>query len=407
MIKPRTLNHALALLLTLVTVPLLLGALGLSVIQVRQSQEMQQIQLMALAKTLSKAVENDFEHRKAQLEVIASSRIIERQDWQGLHMLGRTIAKQKPGSILFLLGPDGQQLANSNVPFGQPLPNPWKETQKEVLWEGKSVTLSITGLTQSVFGTGQVVYSDLFIGLLLKEPRMALAVPVVRNNQVLYVMGISFSPSAVQTLIDTAISVPGIRASVVDRQWKTVASNAASSSRTGDEIRPFALDDSKRSGRFELLAADGVQLRGAYALTQPSGFVVRTAVPLKGLLASLRDASPGWSMLALAAMVLSALLMGLISRCFAKPLKELHAAARDGRAPRGPATGVEEIDMIAYALRAGVQAEQQRRQDMALNLQRQHSEAALRKSNREKDEFLATLAHELRNPLAPIRTGLP
>ncbi|HSR97693.1 MAG TPA: response regulator [Kofleriaceae bacterium] len=34
------------------------------------------------------------------------------------------------------------------------------------------------------------------------------------------------------------------------------------------------------------------------------------------------------------------------------------------------------------------------------------SEAALRSANQEKDSFLATLAHELRNPLAPLRTGL-
>jgi signal transduction histidine kinase/CheY-like chemotaxis protein len=34
-----------------------------------------------------------------------------------------------------------------------------------------------------------------------------------------------------------------------------------------------------------------------------------------------------------------------------------------------------------------------------------HSEEQLREADRRKDEFLATLAHELRNPLAPIRTG--
>jgi len=34
------------------------------------------------------------------------------------------------------------------------------------------------------------------------------------------------------------------------------------------------------------------------------------------------------------------------------------------------------------------------------------SEATLREADRRKDEFLAMLAHELRNPLAPIRTGL-
>jgi PAS domain S-box-containing protein len=38
--------------------------------------------------------------------------------------------------------------------------------------------------------------------------------------------------------------------------------------------------------------------------------------------------------------------------------------------------------------------------------QRQRTEQALREADRRKDEFLATLAHELRNPLAPIRNGL-
>ena len=38
--------------------------------------------------------------------------------------------------------------------------------------------------------------------------------------------------------------------------------------------------------------------------------------------------------------------------------------------------------------------------------ERKHSEILLQQSNRAKDEFLATLAHELRNPLAPLRTGL-
>lgn len=46
-----------------------------------------------------------------------------------------------------------------------------------------------------------------------------------------------------------------------------------------------------------------------------------------------------------------------------------------------------------------------------LTFQRHHERlnaalAALRESDRRKDEFLATLAHELRNPLAPIRSGL-
>ena len=37
---------------------------------------------------------------------------------------------------------------------------------------------------------------------------------------------------------------------------------------------------------------------------------------------------------------------------------------------------------------------------------RKLAEMALREADRRKDEFLATLSHELRNPLAPIRTAL-
>src|SRR5690348_8286620 len=37
---------------------------------------------------------------------------------------------------------------------------------------------------------------------------------------------------------------------------------------------------------------------------------------------------------------------------------------------------------------------------------RKRTEDALREADRRKSEFLAMLAHELRNPLAPIRNGL-
>ena len=40
------------------------------------------------------------------------------------------------------------------------------------------------------------------------------------------------------------------------------------------------------------------------------------------------------------------------------------------------------------------------------SVKRAHAEAALHEAARRKDEFLATLGHELRNPLAPVRNGL-
>jgi signal transduction histidine kinase/CheY-like chemotaxis protein len=47
-----------------------------------------------------------------------------------------------------------------------------------------------------------------------------------------------------------------------------------------------------------------------------------------------------------------------------------------------------------------------RRAEQHENHERRRAEESLREADRRKDEFLATLAHELRNPLAPIRNSL-
>lgn len=62
----------------------------------------------------------------------------------------------------------------------------------------------------------------------------------------------------------------------------------------------------------------------------------------------------------------------------------------------------EEIDLAREAAARTWSAIERARAEAALR----QSEERLREVDRRKDEFLAILAHELRNPLAPIRTGL-
>jgi signal transduction histidine kinase/CheY-like chemotaxis protein len=61
--------------------------------------------------------------------------------------------------------------------------------------------------------------------------------------------------------------------------------------------------------------------------------------------------------------------------------------------------------IVAVATQAATAIDNARLYDAAQReiASREHAEAALREADRRKDEFLATLAHELRNPLAPIR----
>ena len=71
------------------------------------------------------------------------------------------------------------------------------------------------------------------------------------------------------------------------------------------------------------------------------------------------------------------------------------------------ATGEQEI-VVALAERAAVALENARLyRSLQVEIEeRREIEAQLQASNRRKDEFLAMLSHELRNPLAPIRTAI-
>ncbi|MCD6680148.1 MAG: ATP-binding protein [Burkholderiaceae bacterium] len=61
---------------------------------------------------------------------------------------------------------------------------------------------------------------------------------------------------------------------------------------------------------------------------------------------------------------------------------------------------------MASAVLAALRARRRQYEIRDQLIAQQRAEQALRDADRRKDEFLATLAHELRNPLAPIRTGL-
>ena len=62
--------------------------------------------------------------------------------------------------------------------------------------------------------------------------------------------------------------------------------------------------------------------------------------------------------------------------------------------------------MLAEVGRRADEIEASNRSLQSEMLERRGAEEALRAADRRKDEFLATLAHELRNPLAPLRNGL-
>ncbi|HXS53126.1 MAG TPA: ATP-binding protein [Usitatibacter sp.] len=99
-----------------------------------------------------------------------------------------------------------------------------------------------------------------------------------------------------------------------------------------------------------------------------------------------------------ASLALSSLVFGWLQRGVTAPILEVARVAREvmhhrDYALRARKTSEDEIGELVDAFN-GMLAESGRRAE------------ALREADRRKDEFLATLAHELRNPLAPLRNAV-
>ncbi|HEX4412928.1 MAG TPA: ATP-binding protein [Lacipirellulaceae bacterium] len=64
------------------------------------------------------------------------------------------------------------------------------------------------------------------------------------------------------------------------------------------------------------------------------------------------------------------------------------------------------LNALVSAAQAGLRARRRQFQARDLLLARTRAEESLKQADKRKDEFLATLAHELRNPLAPLRNSV-
>ena len=121
----------------------------------------------------------------------------------------------------------------------------------------------------------------------------------------------------------------------------------------------------------------------------------------------------------LGALVIAALVASRLQASITRPLEAVTAVARQvvqrrDFSLRVPGKEKGEIGVLVEAFNdmlaeIGRRSEALQTANRTLEHEmgvRQRAEGALITADRRKDEFLATLAHELRNPLAPIRTGL-
>ena len=114
----------------------------------------------------------------------------------------------------------------------------------------------------------------------------------------------------------------------------------------------------------------------------------------------------------LGALLLAVFLSAALQRSITRPIQDITEAARrvierHDYSVRVPRRTDDETALLAEAFNQMLAEIDRRSRDVDAQMrERQQAEEALRLADRRKDEFLATLAHELRNPLAPVRNAV-
>jgi signal transduction histidine kinase/ActR/RegA family two-component response regulator len=336
-------------------VPLLAFILGLQYLQYRATFAQAGEQALELARSMSLAVEEELAIRTSALEVLTHSIALQNGDlatfWT---QADAVVGQQFPGSNIILLREDGQQLLNTILPPGAPLP----------------VRRNLDSL-QRMFATGAPAISNLVAGTLGpggapgSRPVVTIDVPVKRpDGTIAYALSMNPRLEAFAELIGRQQIPQGWVITIYDAQGTFVGRTLNPEKFVGTLAsagqRQLLLP--QHEGVYEGKTREGVPILAAFSHTEPSGWIVSILIPrsqLNGpaLAVAARTLAAGVAML-----FVGFVLALLLARQILGPIASLRrlATAADRTALLEPApTGLREADEVAQALRA---AEINRRQ---------------------------------------------
>lgn len=386
----------LILIFSLVLFPLVaLSAWGLQLL-LEKEKEAQLLGIEERTRSIALAIDQELADAEGALRVIAQTDYMHREDLASLYsLMKRTITTSDSWAVIY--DANGDMLAHTHHPFNSQFTEPLND------WVPSAIALqkpSVSNLREGRAGKWKVV---------------SVNIPVTTASGKKFLLAHTFHANHITKLLHRNGMPETWVVGVFGSDGITIARNLRGMEFTGKPVRRELFDAAiqERSGRIENVTRDGFRAYNSFTHTSRADWTVAIAAPVAEINRSARTATL-YAALALC-LVLGCAVVGIaiFARRITGSFNLTLAAAKSlelGKIPQPRASGVLEADLLQRALQeAGVKLAEENQVRKQLEQERERllqSEQEARhqaeNENNAKDEFLAMLAHELRNPLSPI-----
>jgi len=252
-----------------------------------------QTDLMSEARILSAGVDRVIIGEIERLQALAASPSLRQGDLAEFQRQAEaSLALQQIGNIV-LFDRNMQQLVNTFVPFGKPLP-------KTVVWKP----------IERTFATGRPQMTGLFMAPVVNQFMFGITVPVEIDGESRYVLGRSQGQHALARLVAAIELPPGWLAVVADAEHRIIARSEREDAFIGKELPPTQWHRAGPAGVFEFVDSPAQPSLQAYARSELTGWETAVWAP-KALLEA--PARALWWTIALTALLAFLLVVALAS----------------------------------------------------------------------------------------------